>query len=188
MAALLKNFPPWVDNARVAVGLVSTGVFWSRWRTKRDKALVVHGSALSKNVPMHLASGLCERSGEDQDLRAHFSAQDLREVGESHVVADADTELAVLGIEHCEARPWFEEFALFESRSPGDVNVEKMHFAVLCREVSVLIKASGRIVHKAVLSLLRNGSADDADAVSLSHLAEHPCGGGILVLGVVHDW
>ncbi|KAL1438853.1 hypothetical protein MTO96_047773 [Rhipicephalus appendiculatus] len=122
---------------------------------------------------MERPRGHVEGTGVEEQLAALFGVK-LRHLGEAQVVADAEANLAVRGVERGQAVAGSEAVRFPERYLSGNVDVEEVNFAVLGEHLAVGTVDEAGVVELAVFRF-GHGAADEIDAVlsrsSRQHLA-----------------
>ena len=103
----------------------------------RHVHLVVDGSAPGEQFPVSFAGGHVERSGVHEQFAFMVPGVNLGQVGEPDVVADADADPAVGGIERGHRVSWRKHFRFLKGDFSRNVDIEEMHLPVLGDQLPV---------------------------------------------------
>ncbi len=123
----------------------------------RDEALRVEGARLEEQLPMGGTCGEVERARIEEHTAARLSQQH-GEVGEAHIVADAQAHAAVGGVESRQRVSAGQRIALLERHAAWDVNVKEVDLSMLGDHLTIGAIYDAGIVDLASRVTLRDGA------------------------------
>lgn len=158
-----------IHNQAVPPGVVA-GAHVSGGTAKGYIDLVVYGAALSQQAPVQIAGGEVEGTGIDEG-KGTAAGSNGGQLGEAHVVADGDANLAVLGqVDERHLVAAAEDFGFLKGDFAGDVDVEEVGLAVGGQQLAVRAKGQARVVVLFAFGFeLGDGAADEVDVVLGGH-------------------
>ena len=143
IVCLSQHFAPGRADHGVAVGDVALLV--PGGADAHSEQLGVHGAAAQEQLPVSGTGGQAEGGGDDDRLGARLGHQQ-EQLGEADVKADADAQLAELGVEQGQLVAGGEGGGLLEVGAVVDGGIKEMNLAMACRLSALSVKDKAGVI------------------------------------------